>query len=149
MSEVRTLPLLQPKETKHRKQHKGRMNGVATTGHEVNFGEYGIQALEPSWISNRQIESCRTTMVRELERNSKIWIRVFPDKPITKKPAETRMGKGKGDIDHYVAVATPGRILFELSGVSREQAERINQLVSYKLPIKTRLRRRIKLGGER
>lgn len=125
------------------------MRGVATTGHEVNFGEYGIQALEPSWISNRQIESCRTTMVRELERNSKIWIRIFPDKPVTKKPAETRMGKGKGDIDHYVAVVTPGRILFELSGVSRQQAERINQLVSYKLPIATRLRRRIKLGGER
>lgn len=125
------------------------MRGVATSGHEVNFGEYGIQALEPSWISNRQIESCRTTMVRELERNSKIWIRIFPDKPATKKPAETRMGKGKGDIDHYVAVVTPGRILFELSGVSRKQAERINQLVSYKLPIKTRLRRRIKLGGER
>ena len=143
------MPLLQPRQTKHRKRFKGRMRGVATTGHEVNFGEYGIQALEPSWISNRQIESCRTTMVRELERNSKIWIRIFPDKPITKKPAETRMGKGKGDIDHYVAVVTPGRILFELSGVSRQQAERINQLVSYKLPIQTRLRRRIKLGGER
>ena len=143
------MPLLQPRQTKHRKQFKGNMRGVATSGHEVNFGEYGIQALEPSWISNRQIESCRTTMVRELERNSKIWIRIFPDKPITKKPAETRMGKGKGDIDHYVAVVTPGRILFELSGVSRQQAERINQLVSYKLPIKTRLRRRIKLGGER
>ena len=125
------------------------MRGVATSGHEVNFGQYGIQAIEPAWISNRQIESCRTTMVRELERSSKIWIRIFPDKPVTKKPAETRMGKGKGDIDHYVAVVTPGRILFELSGVSREQAERINQLVSYKLPIQTRLRRRIKLGGER
>lgn len=125
------------------------MRGVATSSNEVDFGEYGIQALDPAWITDRQIEACRTTMVRELERNSKIWIRIFPDKPATKKPAETRMGKGKGDVDHWVAVVTPGRILFEVSGVSREQAKRINQLVSYKLPIATRLRERLRLGGEK
>lgn len=118
-------------------------------GSEVAFGEFGIQALEPAWVTDRQIEACRTTMVRQLERNSKIWIRIFPDKPVTRLPAETRMGKGKGDVSHYVAVVRSGRILFEISGVTKEQIKRIQQLVSYKLPLKTRVRGRLKLGGER
>ncbi len=138
-----------PKRTKYRKAHRGRMKGVAQAGNEVTFGDYGIQALEPAWITAEQIESCRTTIVRELERNSKVWIRIFPDKPITKKPAESRMGKGKGDVEDWVAVVRPGRILFEMAGVSREQAERVTQLVSYKLPIPVRLRERLRLGGEK
>jgi len=142
------LALLFPKRTKFRKTHRGRRKGIASAGNEVAFGEYGIQALEPAWMTARQIESCRTTMVRELDRNSKVWIRVFPDKPITKKPAETRQGKGKGDVDHWAAVIKPGRILFEISGVNRAKAERIQQLVSYKLPFRTRLKERLKLGGE-
>lgn len=143
------MALLFPKRTKFRKSHRGRRTGVALAGCDVAFGEYGIQALEPAWMTARQIESCRTTIVRELDRNSKVWIRVFPDKPVTKKPAETRQGKGKGDVDHWVAVVKPGRILFEISGVDRAKAERIQQLVSYKLPFATRLRERLKLGGER
>jgi len=143
------LALLFPKRTKFRKAHRGRRKGIASAGNEVAFGEYGIQALEPAWMTARQIEACRTAMVRELDRNSKVWIRVFPDKPITKKPAETRQGKGKGDVEYWAAVIKPGRILFELSGVDRAKAERIQQLVSYKLPFRTRLRERLKLGGER
>jgi large subunit ribosomal protein L16 len=143
------MSLLMPKRTKYRKAHRGRMKGVAQAGNEVTFGDYGIQALEPAWITAEQIESCRTTIVRELERNSKVWIRIFPDKPITKKPAESRMGKGKGDVEDWVAVVRPGRILFEMAGISREQAERVTQLVSYKLPIHVRLRERLRLGGEK
>ncbi len=143
------MALLQPKRTKYRKVHRGRRTGIAIAGSEVAFGEYGIQALEPAWITTQQIEACRTTIVRELERNAKIWIRIFPDKPITKKPAETRMGKGKGDVDNWVAVVKPGRIMFELSGITRRQAERAHQLASYKLPIRTRLRERLRLGGEK
>jgi len=115
----------------------------------VAFGEWGIQALEPAWITAQQIEACRTTIVRQLDKNFKIWIRIFPDKPFTKKPAETRMGKGKGDVENWVAVVKPGRIMFELSGIDKAKAERIQQLVSYKLPIKTRLKCRMKLGGEK
>lgn len=143
------MALLAPKRTKFRKAFRGRRKGKALAGNEVAFGDYGIQALESAWITDRQIEACRTTMVRELERSSKIWIRIFPDKPVTKKPAESRMGTGKGDVDHWVAVVKPGRILFELSGVSREQAEHIQQLLSHKLPLPIRLRERLKLGGER
>ena len=146
---MRLLAILAPKRTKFRKAHRGRRKGKALAGNEVAFGEFGIQALEPAWVTDRQIEACRTTMVRKLERNSKIWIRIFPDKPVSKLPAETRMGKGKGDVDHYVAVVLSGRILFEISGVTREQINRIQQLVSYKLPLKTRVRERLKLGGER
>ena len=143
------MSLLFPKRTKYRKMHRGRRKGIAQAGNEVAFGEYGIQAVEPGWVTAQQIEACRTTLVRELERNARIWIRIFPDKPITKKPAETRMGKGKGDVDHWVAVVRSGRIMFELGGITREQAERAHQLVSYKLPIRTRLRERLRLGGER
>lgn len=142
------MPLLAPKFTKFRKTHRGRRKGKALSGAAVAFGDYGIQALEPAWITDRQIEACRTTLVRQLDKNSKIWIRIFPDKPVTKKPAETRMGKGKGDVDHYVAVVRPGRILFELSGIDRAKAEKLQRLVSHKLPIKTRLRERLRLGGE-
>ncbi len=145
---MRPLALLAPKRTKFRKTHRGRRKGLALAGSEVAFGEFGIQALEPAWITDRQIEACRQAMVRMMERNSKIWVRIFPDKPVTKKPAETRMGKGKGDVDHYVAVVKPGRILFEISGVTRAQAEEIQQAVDHKLPIRTRLRERLKLGGE-
>jgi large subunit ribosomal protein L16 len=134
---------------KFRKDHRGRMTGKAVAGSEVAFGDYGIQALEPAWITAQQIEACRTIMVRELDKNSKVWIRIFPDKPITKKPAETRMGKGKGDPVGWCAVVKPGRILFEISGVDRAKAEEIQRLVDHKLPIKTRLRERLKLGGER
>ncbi len=143
------MALLAPKQRKFRKDHRGRRTGKAIAGSQVVFGEYGIQALEPAWITAQQIEACRTVMVREMEKNSKIWVRIFPDKPITKKPAETRMGKGKGDPVGWCAVVLPGRILFEISGVDRAKAEAIQRLVDHKLPIKTRLRERLRLGGER
>ncbi len=143
------MALLAPKQRKFRKDHRGNRKGKAIRGSQVAFGEFGIQALEPAWITAQQIESCRTVMVREMEKNSKIWVRIFPDKPMTKKPAETRMGKGKGDPVGWCAVVLPGRILFEISGVPRAQAQRIQKLVGYKLPIRTRLRERLKLGGER
>lgn len=142
------MSLLFPKRTKFRKQHRGRRKGLALTGCNVNFGTYGIQAIEPAWMTSNQIESARTAISRRLDRNSKMWIRVFPDKPVTKKPAETRQGKGKGDVDRWVAVIKPGRILFEFSGVSEDQAKRIEELVAHKLPFKTRLRRHMRLGGE-
>ena len=142
------MSLLSPKRTKYRKAHKGRRKGVAIAGSKVSFGEFGIQALEPSWMTSNQIESCRTTISRRLDRNSRMWIRVFPDKPVTKKPAETRQGKGKGEVDHYVAVIRPGRILFELGGITKDQAKEIERLVSYKLGFRTRLRTQLKLGGE-
>ena len=142
------MALLFPKRVKYRKQHKGRRKGMAIAGSKVSFGEYGIQVLEPSWMTANHIESARTTISRRLDRNSKMWIRVFPDKPVTKKPAEVRQGKGKGDVDRWVSVVKPGRIIFEFSGVTEEQAKRIEQLVSYKLPFRTRLKRQMRLGGE-
>lgn len=142
------MALLFPKRTKHRKTHRGRRRGQATRGNRVVFGEYGIQTLEESWITGAQIEASRTTIARTTQRGARIWIRVFPDKPITKHPAEARMGKGKGPVDHWVAVVRPGRILFEISGVNEAQAKRVHKLVSHKLPVKTRLCKRIVLGGE-
>jgi len=130
--------MLQPKRTKYRKQHRGRRKGKATSGHFIAFGEYGLKALEAEWITGNQIEAARIAITRYLKRGGKLWIRIFPDKPVTKKPAETRMGKGKGNVDHWVAVVKPGRILFELAGVSREEAEEAFRLASHKLPIKTR-----------
>ncbi|MGD8245458.1 MAG: 50S ribosomal protein L16 [Anaerolineae bacterium] len=127
--------MLMPKRVKYRKQFRGRMKGRATRGNEVAFGEFGLQALEPAWITSRQIESARTSIVRHVRRRGKYWIRIFPDKPVTAKPAETRMGKGKGDVDHWVAVVRPGRILFELSGVSEDMAREAFRLASHKLPI--------------
>ena len=130
--------MLAPKRVKHRKTHKGRMRGAAHRGNRVSFGEYGLQALEPTWISNRQIESARVAMTRHIKRGGKVWIRIFPDKPITSKPAETRMGKGKGNPESWVAVVKPGRIMFELEGVTQDIAERAMQLAAAKLPVKCR-----------
>jgi len=142
------MALLFPKRTKYRKAHRGRMTGKATRGNEVSFGEFGIQALAPAWVTGQQIEACRTTISRQTHRDSKIWIRVFPDKPITKHPAEARMGKGKGPVDHWVAVVRPGRILFEIAGIGEREAKRVHELVSHKLPFPTRLKRKTILGGE-
>ncbi|MEZ4415173.1 MAG: 50S ribosomal protein L16 [Gemmatimonadota bacterium] len=130
--------MLAPKRVKYRKKHKGRMSGKALRGSKVSFGEYGLQALEPGWISNRQIESARVAMTRHIKRGGKVWIRIFPDKPITKKPAETRMGKGKGNPEGWVAVIRPGRVLFEMEGVTETIAKRAMELAAAKLPLKTR-----------
>jgi large subunit ribosomal protein L16 len=131
------------------KQMRGRMRGRASRGVEVTFGEYGLQALEPGWVTARQIEAARRSLVRYMKRRGKVWIRIFPDKPVTQKPAETRMGKGKGAVDHWVAVVKPGRILFELSGLSEEAAREAMRLASHKLAIKTKFTQRIDLvGGE-
>jgi large subunit ribosomal protein L16 len=131
--------MLAPKRVKFRKQFKGRNRGVATRGEVVAFGHYGLQATEAGWISNRQIEAARVAMTREMKRGGKLWIRVFPDKPITKKPAETRMGKGKGNPEGWVAVIKPGRILFEIEGVTRGIADKAMALAANKLPLQTRL----------
>lgn len=131
------------------KQMRGRMRGRASRGVEVTFGEYGLQALEPGWVTARQIEAARRSLVRFMKRRGKVWIRIFPDKPVTQKPAETRMGKGKGAVDHWVAVVKPGRILFELSGLTEEAAREAMRLASHKLAIKTKFTQRIDLvGGE-
>ncbi len=130
--------MLSPKRVKYRKTHRGRMKGKATRGTYVSFGEYGLQATEPAWITNRQIEAARVAMTRHIKRGGKVWIRIFPDKPITQKPAETRMGKGKGHPEGWVAVVKPGRIMFEMEGVTREVAEKAMRLAEAKLPIKCR-----------
>ena len=130
--------MLAPKRVRHRKTHKGRMRGKARRGNRVSFGEYGLQATECGWISNRQIESARVAMTRHIKRGGKVWIRIFPDKPITAKPAETRMGKGKGNPEAWVAVVKPGCMMFELEGVSEEVAKRAMQLAAAKLPVATR-----------
>ena len=128
--------MLMPKRVKYRKQMRGRMKGKATRGATIAFGEYGLQALEPAWVTARQIEAARRAIVRHARRRGKYWIRIFPDKPVTAKPAETRMGKGKGAVDHWVAVVKPGRIMFELSGVPEEVAREAMRLASHKLPIR-------------
>src|SRR5579885_3074177 len=130
--------MLMPKRTKYRRQHRGRMKGVAQRGSTIAFGEFALQALEPCWLEARQIESARIALTRYMKRGGKVWIRVFPDKPVTAKPAETRMGSGKGAVDHWVAVVKPGRIIFEVGGVSEEIAKEAVRLASHKLPIKTR-----------
>jgi large subunit ribosomal protein L16 len=130
--------MLSPKRVKYRKKHKGRMRGLSQRGNKVSFGEYGLQAMEPAWISNRQIEAARVAMTRHIKRGGKVWIRIFPDKPITQKPAETRMGKGKGNPEGWVAVVKPGRVMFELEGVPEDVARRAMELAAAKLPIKTR-----------
>ena len=129
--------MLMPKRVKYRKQMRGRMKGKASRGTEIVFGEYGLQALEPAWVTARQVEAARRAIVRHVRRRGKYWIRIFPDKPVTAKPAETRMGKGKGSVDHWVAVVKPGRILFEMGGVGEEVARGAMRLASYKLPIST------------
>lgn len=130
--------MLQPKRVKYRKTHRGKRRGKAQTGNSIVFGEFGLQAMEASWITARQIEAARRVMVRYLRRGGKMWIRVFPDKSVTKKPAETRMGSGKGAPDHWVAVVRPGRMLFEISGIKESSAQQAMHLASYKLPIATR-----------
>jgi len=135
--------MLMPKKVKWRKQRRGRMRGQAKGGALVSFGEYGLKALEPGWISSRQIEAARVAISRAISRTGKLWIRVFPDKPITKKPAETRMGKGKGAPEGWVAVVKPGRVMFELSGVTPEMAKEAMRRAGHKLPIKTRFVERV------
>jgi large subunit ribosomal protein L16 len=130
--------MLMPRKVRHRKQQRGRMRGQATGGTRLAFGEYGIQALEPGWITNRQIEAARIAMTRYIKRGGKVWINVFPDKPVTQKPAETRMGSGKGNPEQWVAVVKPGRVLFELSGVTEPIAREAMRLAIHKLPIKSR-----------
>ncbi|NEO54250.1 MAG: 50S ribosomal protein L16 [Okeania sp. SIO3B5] len=130
--------MLSPKRTKFRKQQRGRMRGNANSGNTISFGEFALQALEPSWITSRQIEASRRAMTRYIRRGGKIWIRIFPDKPVTMRAAETRMGSGKGAPEYWVAVVKPGRIMFELGGVAEEIAREAMRLASFKLPIKTR-----------
>ncbi|MBI2821659.1 MAG: 50S ribosomal protein L16 [Acidobacteria bacterium] len=130
--------MLMPKKVKYRRQQKGRMKGLATRGNTVDFGAFGLKAIEPGWVSDRQIEASRIAMTRFVKRGGKIWVRIFPDKPITKKPAETRMGKGKGAPEGWVAVIKPGRILFEMDGVSEQVAREAMRLASNKLPIQTK-----------
>ncbi|AFY40579.1 LSU ribosomal protein L16P [[Leptolyngbya] sp. PCC 7376] len=130
--------MLSPKRTKFRKQHRGRMRGMAQRGNTVQFGDFALQAIEPSWITARQIEAARRAMTRYIKRGGKIWIRIFPDKPITMRPAETRMGSGKGNPEFWVAVVKPGRIMFEMNGVEEEIAREAMRLAAQKLPIKTK-----------
>ena len=130
--------MLAPKRVKYRKRMKGRSRGLARRGNTVAFGQFGLMTLDPGWITSRQIEAARVALTRQMKRGGKVWIRIFPDKPITKKPAETRMGKGKGNPEHWVAVVKPGRILFEAEGVPEAVAQRAFQLASAKLPVRTR-----------
>jgi len=134
--------MLMPKKVKFRKMQKGRMAGKAYRGSEISFGEYGLKAMEPGWVSSRQIEAARIAITRHVKRGCKVWIRIFPDKPITKKPAETRMGKGKGSPEYWVAVVKSGRVLYEMSGVTEEVAKAALRLASHKLPISTKFVRR-------
>ena len=131
--------MLQPRRVKHRKQHRGRRSGNAATGNFVAFGEYGLQAQGAAWIDSRHIESARRAMTHEMKRGGKVWIRIFPDKPATKKPAEVRMGSGKGPVDHWVAVVKPGRMMFEIAGVQMDVMKEALRLASHKLPVATRM----------
>ena len=131
--------MLMPKRVKFRKSHRGRRKGNAKRGSLVAFGDFGLKSLEPAWITSRQIEACRVALSRKMKRDGRVWIRIFPDKPVSKKPLETRMGKGKGAPEFWVAVVKPGRIMFEVSGVTREVANEALQLCSHKLPIKTKV----------
>lgn len=140
--------MLMPKRVKYRKQHRGRMTGKESRGIDVSFGDYGLQALEPAWVSARQIEAARRAIVHHMRRRGKYWVRVFPDKPITSKPAETRMGKGKGEVEYWAAVVRPGRVLFEVAGIDEEIAREALRLASHKLPIRTQIITRIEYGGE-
>lgn len=140
--------MLVPKRVKHRKQHRGRMKGKAVKGTEVTFGEFGLMALEPAWIDNRQIEAARIALTRHIKRGGKVWVKIFPDKPVTATPAETRMGGGKGAPEKWVAVVKPGRIMFELAGVSEEMAKEAMRLAAHKLPIDTKFVSRDEMDGE-
>ena len=141
--------MLLPKRVKHRRQQRGRMKGTATRGNTVTYGEFGLQALEPCWITSNQIEAARIAMTRYIKRGGQVWIKIFPDKPITQKPAETRMGNGKGSPEYWVAVVKPGRVMFEISGVSEDQAKEAMRLAANKLPIKCKFVAAEKeMGGE-
>ena len=139
--------MLMPKRVKYRKQMRGRMKGKASRGVQVQFGEFGLQAIEPGWVTARQIEAARRTIVRAVSRRGKIWIRIFPDKPVTQKPAETRMGKGKGNVEFWVAVVKPGRIMFEISGLSEDIAKEALRRASYKLSVKSKIVTRLDAVG--
>lgn len=139
--------MLMPKRVKYRKQQRGRMRGMAQRGSHIAFGTYGLQALEPHYVTSRQIEAARRAIVRYIRRGGKLWIRVFPDKPVTQRAAETRMGSGKGSVDHWVAVVKPGRVLFEMAGIREEVAREALRLASHKLPIKTQFVRREDQGA--
>jgi len=138
--------MLMPKRVKWRKQMRGRRKGIASRGVEIEFGDYGLQALEPAWVTARQIEASRRALVRYMKRRGKVWIRIFPDKPVTQRAAETRMGKGKGAVDHWVAVVKPGRIMFEISGLDQEAAKEAFRRASHKLPLKTKFIYKQELG---
>ena len=139
--------MLMPKKVKFRRPHRGKMRGKAKGGTEVAFGEYGLKALEPTWITNRQIEAARIAMTRYIKRGGKVWIKIFPDKPVTQKPLEVRMGSGKGSPEKWVAVVKPGKIMFELAGVPEEVAREAMRLAAHKLPIKTKFVKREEAGG--
>lgn len=141
--------MLMPKRVKYRRVHRGRMKGIATRGNKVTYGEYGIKAMEPGWITSNQIEAARVAMTRFIRRGGKVWIKIFPDKPVTQKPAETRMGSGKGSPEYWVAVVKPGRVMFEIGGVPEEIAREALRLAMHKLPIKCKfVTREEEMGGE-
>ncbi|HOC08563.1 MAG TPA: 50S ribosomal protein L16 [Bacillota bacterium] len=140
--------MLIPKRVKRRKVQRGRMKGKATRGNAISYGQYGLQAIEPGWITSNQIEAARVAMTRYIKRGGKVWIKIFPDKPVTQKPAETRMGSGKGSPEYWVAVVKPGRVMFEISGVSEEVAREAMRLAMHKLPIKCKFVKRDEVGGE-
>ena len=141
--------MLMPKKTKYRRQQRGRMRGVAKGGTALTFGEYGLKAVEPAWVTNREIEAARRSITRYVKRGGKVWIRIFPDKPVTKKPAETRMGKGKGAVEGWVAVVKPGRILYEMEGVTETEARAAMRLAAHKLSVATKFVMRSKEAGGR
>ena len=140
--------MLMPKKVKYRKQQRGRMRGIATRGNELSLGEFGLQATEPGWITSRQIEAARIAMTRYTKRGGNVWIRIFPDKPVTKKPAETRMGSGKGAPEYWVSVVKPGRVIFEIGGIPEDVAREALRLAGHKLPIKTKFISKEEAGGE-
>ena len=140
--------MLMPKKVKYRKQQRGRMKGIATRGNELSLGEFGLQAIEPGWVTSRQIEAARIAMTRYTKRGGNVWIRIFPDKPVTKKPAETRMGSGKGAPEYWVSVVKPGRVMFEIGGIPEDVAREALRLAGHKLPIKTKFISKEEAGGE-
>ena len=140
--------MLLPKRVKYRRVHRGRLTGKAMRGNKVTYGDFGLQALEPAWITSRQIEAARIAMTRYIKRGGQVWIKIFPDKPVTKKPAETRMGSGKGAPEYWVAVVKPGRVMFEIAGVDKELAEEAMRLAAHKLPIKCKFVTKEETGGE-
>lgn len=140
--------MLLPKRVKYRKQHRGRMKGKATRGNTVTYGDFGLMALEPAWISSNQIEASRIALTRSIKRGGQVWIKIFPDKPITEKPAETRMGSGKGSPEYWVSVVKPGKVLFEIAGVDKEAAQEALRLAASKLPIKCKFVSKEETGGE-